>query len=93
LKVRDDATPINYDTGKESFTKLLVRTVSLARQHRFVIKDNLFHYDFFLNFEDNMVLKGHHVQQYLEMTQELYRLKALAPEMSSNPARIITLVK
>jgi hypothetical protein len=82
LRVWDDATPIGYDTGKEPspFAKVLVRTISLARQHRFVVKDNLFDYDFFLNFEDDMVVKGHHVQQYLEMTQELYRLRALAPE-------------
>jgi hypothetical protein len=84
LRVWDDATPIGYDTGKEPFTKLLVRDISLARQHRFVVKDNLFHYDFFLNFEDDMVIKGDHVQQYLEMTQELYRLRELAPETSLN---------
>jgi hypothetical protein len=84
LRVWDDASPINYDTGKEPFTKLLFRTISLARQHRFVVKDNLFEYDFFLNFEDDMVIKGGHVQQYLEMTQELYRLRELAPEISPN---------
>lgn len=85
LRVWDDASPINYDTGSNPFTKALVRTISLARQHRFVVKDNLFQYDFFLNFEDDMVIKGDHVQQYLEMTQELYRLRELAPETSNNP--------
>ena len=84
IRVWDDASPINYDTGTNPFTKLLVRTISLARQHRFVVKDNLFQYDFFLNFEDDMVLKGYHVQQYLEMTQQLYRLRELAPETSAN---------
>jgi hypothetical protein len=41
----DDATPLGYDTGKEPFRKMENRTLHLARQHRFVVKDRLLKYD------------------------------------------------
>ena len=76
----DDSTPLGYDTAKEPFEKLQNRTLHLARQHRFVIKDKLTEYDMFVCFEDDMLIKGHHVNHHRAVTAELKRLRDLAPE-------------
>jgi hypothetical protein len=82
VSVWNDATPLGYDTSKNDLTKASLenRTLHLARQHRFVIKDKLLEYDMFVNFEDDMVIKGEHVQHYMDVTQELRRLEELAPD-------------
>jgi hypothetical protein len=82
LQVWDTATPLGYklEDKKNNFTQDITR--ALARQHRFVIKDKFQHYDFFVNFEDDMVIKGDTVHQYIDVTQELYRLRAMAPEVA-----------
>ena len=65
LQVWDDATPIGYKLeNHHNHTDLVTR--GLARQHRFVIKDKLMEYNFFVNFEDDMLVKGEHVEQYLK---------------------------
>ena len=76
----DNSTPLGYDTGKEPFEKLENRTLHLSRQHRFVIKDKLTEYDMFVCFEDDMLIKGHHLDHYRAVTEELRRLRDLAPE-------------
>jgi hypothetical protein len=79
LEVWDDATPLGYKLETDhKHTDPVTR--GLARQHRYVIKDKLLDYDFFVVFEDDMLVKGDHVQQYLKMTDEISRLRALAPE-------------
>ncbi|EEC45615.1 predicted protein [Phaeodactylum tricornutum CCAP 1055/1] len=80
LDVWNDATPLGYDTGKNPFTKLENRTLHLARQHRFAIKDRLLEYDVFVNFEDDMVIKSSHVDHFVKVTKELLRLRELAPD-------------
>jgi hypothetical protein len=80
LQVWNDATPLGYVTDKDTFTKLVNRTEHLARQHRFVIKDKLPYYDIFVNFEDDMLIKGEHVKHFEAVTQELERLRTLAPD-------------
>jgi len=80
IGVWNDATPLGYDTGNEPFRKLENRTLHLARQHRFVIKDKLLDYDIFINFEDDMLIKGTHVQHFVAVTEELHRLRKAAPE-------------
>jgi len=80
LQVWNDATPLGYDTGKEPFTKLENRTLHLSRQHRFVIKDKLLHYDIFVNFEDDMLIKGEHVKHFVAVTNEIDRLREEAPD-------------
>jgi hypothetical protein len=82
LQIWDEATPLGYklEDTKHNFTQYVTR--ALARQHRFVIKDKLEYYDFFVNFEDDMLIKGESIQNYIEMTQELYRLRVLAPEVA-----------
>jgi hypothetical protein len=56
LRVWSDSAPMGYnveDIGKDT-ARIVRNTRALARQHRFVVKDNLFQYDFFLNFEDDV---------------------------------------
>jgi hypothetical protein len=84
LQVWDDATPIGYKLeDKKGINHTQQITRALARQHRFIIKDKLQYYDFFVNFEDDMLIKGQTVQHYADMTQELYRLREMAPEVAS----------
>lgn len=79
LQIWDDATPLGYDAPqKDDVIKPVTR--GLARQHRFVIKDKLFYYDFFTVFEDDMRITGGHIAHYLQMTEELNQLRAEAPE-------------
>jgi hypothetical protein len=80
LDVWNDATPIGYDTGSNKPNrKLENRTLHLARQHRFVIKEKLLQYDIFVVFEDDMLITGDHVDHYVAVTNELRRLEELAP--------------
>lgn len=82
LTVWDDASPISYDPGKRDQPDIKLRnnTLGLARQHRFVVRDNLFHYDLFMCFEDDMIVKGGIVQNHLEITKKLFKLRETAPE-------------
>ena len=80
LDVWSDATPLGYDTGQNPPQKLENRTLHLARQHRFVIKDKLPHYDIFVNFEDDMLIKSDHVDHFVKVTDELERLYEKAPD-------------
>ena len=43
----------------------------LARQHRYVVKDQLPYYDFFLAFEDDMRIQNHHVEYHQHWRQRL----------------------
>jgi hypothetical protein len=78
FQVWDDAAPLGYD-NRNSKNKVIDNTRALARQHRYVIKDKLFHYDIFLAFEDDMRITGPHVQHYLQMSAEIDRLRDQAP--------------
>ena len=85
LQVWDDAAPLSYNyirrvVNNSSRVGLRRNNLGFARQHRFVIKDNLWKYDFFVNFEDDMVVKGDHVRNYLQLLHELERLKRNAPD-------------
>jgi len=82
----DNAAPISYDPMKRDKpdAKLWKNTLGLARQHRFVVKDNLFDYDLFLNFEDDMILNADMVDNYLQMTKTLYKMRETAPDEVSD---------
>jgi hypothetical protein len=82
ITVWDEAAPFSYrgDQYDKPNAKMFENTIGLSRQHRFVVKDNLFHYDFFCNFEDDMIIKGDHIDNYIKMSRELYRLRELAPD-------------
>lgn len=79
LQVWDDACPLGYDK-RHNPNKIIPNTRTLARQHRYVIKDKLNHYDMFLAFEDDMRITGAHVKHYLQMSNELDRLHNEAPQ-------------
>ena len=80
LQYWDDATPLGYKLEDKRHLRLNNVTRALARQHRFVLKDKLPYYDVFVNFEDDMLIKGDAVQNYVELTQELFRLRDTAPD-------------
>lgn len=79
LQVWDDAMPIGYEIDdKSNRTRELSK--HLARQHRFVIKDKLLEYDFFIAMEDDMLIHADHVQHFRNMSQKLVQLRKVAPE-------------
>ena len=47
-------------------------TRGLSRQHRYVIKDKLLHYDTFINVEDDMLIHKEQVQHFVQMTNTIY---------------------
>lgn len=79
VQVWSDATPFGYEleTSKE---RIMPITRSLARQHRYVIKDYFPYYDIFLPFEDDMIIKGSQVKHFQQTTSVLERLRKQAPE-------------
>lgn len=84
LEVWDDAIPLGYGHGWKGPDKQIeLATHALARQHRFVIKDKLEHYDFFSAWEDDMVVTKDHIENFLEMTHELEELKKKATSTQS----------
>jgi hypothetical protein len=84
LEIWDDACPLGYDKRAHAGEILHDNTRTLARQHRYVIKDKLYHYDVFVPFEDDMRITGAHVQHYLDMSMELDRLTQQAPDTMSD---------
>lgn len=77
LQVWDDATPLGYPDSQKQTMELNTR--ALSRQHRFVIKDKLMEYDFFLSFEDDMRITGQHVQHFMNMSAQIKKLYDNAP--------------
>lgn len=72
LEIWDDACPVGYDRkGAFGTTKIQNNTRSLARQHRYVIKDKLPYYDLILAWEDDMRITAAHVQTFLEQSAAL----------------------
>lgn len=78
VQVWDDATPLGY-VLEDTADRIQLHTRGLSRQHRYVLKDKLPYYDLFLCFEDDMLLHGAHVDQYWDMTNELFQLRQTAP--------------
>lgn len=80
IEIWDDATPLGYklEDKRHNYTQSITR--ALARQHRFVIKDKFPYYDHFVVFEDDMLITGEAVRNYIEVTDELSRLRRAAPE-------------
>jgi len=84
LEVWSDAIPYDYDllgrVGSKFSDRLYPVGRTLARQHRFVVRDKLFHYDLFLAFEDDMRITGDHIEHHLWLNSELDRLRQEAPD-------------
>jgi hypothetical protein len=87
LQIWEDATPLGYASESSDSKIQLIQPITraLSRQHRYIINDKLLHYDVFLNFEDDMIVRGPHVHHYLNKTNELYRLRQGAPKILTNP--------
>merc|ERR1712232_1146088 len=82
LEIWDDAIPLGYDDpGKNAIIKI---KRSLTRQHRFVVKDKIDHYDLFCAFEDDMLVTGSHVNHFLMMNEQLKKMRNEAPETLVN---------
>lgn len=79
IMIWDEATPIGYAVVEKATKRVQEITRALARQHRYVIKDRFLEHDLFVNFEDDMVIKGVHLQQYWAMTNRIYDLRFSAP--------------
>ena len=58
-------------TAPQHQTRLRLSMMSLARQHRYVLKDKVPYYDFFVSMEDDMMVKESHVQHHRSMMQQL----------------------
>lgn len=91
LQVWDDACPLGYDpplysknVKKDHQYLLLNNTRTLARQHRYVVRDKLPYYDLFLAFEDDMRITASHLQHYIATSQALNILRQQAAQQ--NPA-------
>ena len=83
----DDATPLGYKLEARRDFHIQHITRALARQHRFVIKEKFLNYDFFVAFEDDMLVKGELVTQNLKISRELARLEKLAPTETTKRVR------
>lgn len=84
LQIWDDATPLGYEIDDKS-KQIKLLSKHLARQHRFVVKDKLFEYDFFIAMEDDMLIHGQHVQHFVKMSKQLAVLREAAPENVTVP--------
>lgn len=87
IEIWNDATPFDILPLKDN-TKRRMKQIpkALSRQHRFVIKDKLFAYDFFVAMEDDMLVLGEHVQYHLQVTHRIHKLRTEAPDTVAVPA-------
>ena len=76
----DDALPLSYEPQSKK-EPLKPNTRALARQHRYVVRDKLEYYDMFVAFEDDMLVRGHHVHHFWQLSLEIERLRIMAPEI------------
>jgi hypothetical protein len=85
LQIWDDACPLGYDPPLPRQSPLLDPTAqqfalqnntrSLARQHRYIVRDYLLEYDFFIAMEDDMRVTADHVLHFAEMSHALLALQ------------------
>jgi hypothetical protein len=77
LEVWNEAKPANYDYISLGHRKAYLSEMDkiLARQHRYVVKDKLPYYDFFLAFEDDMLITKTHIDYHISVMDELERYK------------------
>ena len=82
LEFWDEAAPLFYDYQKGRLLNegkaLSNHTRGLSRQHRFVVKDKLLQYDYFIAMEDDMLIHGSQMQNYIDVTNHLYQLRITA---------------
>jgi len=83
LEVWDDAIPYYYvkkfnQQLKRPDQAIEIAPHGLSRQHRFVVKDKLMEYDFFIAFEDDIRITADHVVNFLEMSTQIDRMRRAA---------------
>ncbi|KAL7565315.1 hypothetical protein ACA910_014600 [Epithemia clementina (nom. ined.)] len=83
----NEAASFLYNKKATRGSTITMVTRSLARQHRYVIKDLFDQCDMYVAFEDDMLIKGTHVQNYYQLTQHLYQLRSKAPKTLPTLAR------
>ena len=93
LEVWTDATPLYYVKRHNQKLKSPDQAVELAphglsRQHRYVVRDKLMEYDFFLAFEDDMRITADHVVNFLEMSVDIDRAVREAGDSPDGKARV-----
>ena len=87
LEVWTDAIPFYYAKKFNQQLKRPDQSIELAshglsRQHRFVVRDKIMDYDFFVAFEDDMRITADHVLNFLEMSAEIDRARRDADQSS-----------
>ncbi|KAL7545593.1 hypothetical protein ACHAWF_008941 [Thalassiosira exigua] len=93
LEVWTDATPYYYVKKWNQELKRADQTIELAphglsRQHRYVVRDKLMEYDFFLAFEDDMRITADHVVNFLEMSAHIDQARRAAESSLDGKARV-----
>lgn len=91
LQVWNQATPIHYEflasQNDPPIPYLSEASRMLARQHRYVVRDKLPYYDFFMAWEDDMLITKSHIDYYLEFQDDINQLKkSNHPISTSDPS-------
>lgn len=86
LEIWESAIPVDY-AYEDDATKIKRYNMLLARQHRYVLADKLEQYDFFSVWEEDMLVKSHHIEHFLKVSKEIDRLKEEAKQnnVANNP--------
>ena len=82
LEVWEDAIPLYYtlesgiSNNKQPKSDQAIGNgdIGLSRQHRYVLRDKLQYYDFFVAFEDDMRVTANHVLEFLELSNDIHQL-------------------
>lgn len=92
LEVWEDAIPLFYANSFNKRPKddqaLILGDHALSRQHRFVLRDKLQYYDFFVCFEDDMKVTADHVLNFLELSDNIHQLYNQALSSEDQLARV-----
>jgi len=89
LEIWEDAIPLfyqnSYNKRPKSDQAIIPGAHGLSRQHRYVLRDKLQYYDFFVCFEDDMRVTADHVLEFLETSHDIYQLydDSMASSLSS----------
>mmetsp|Transcript_32153 Transcript_32153/g.46839 ORF Transcript_32153/g.46839 Transcript_32153/m.46839 type:complete len:565 (-) Transcript_32153:72-1766(-) len=94
LEVWEDAMPLYYKRKRlaqrepEKDQVLELASHGLSRQHRYVVKDKLYEYDFFACFEDDMRVTSDHMMNFLEMSSQIESLIHTAEKNQDEKAHV-----
>jgi hypothetical protein len=90
--VWDGACPLGYSHDDDR--TLRENCHALARQHRYVIKDQLLQHDVFIALDDTVRVTARHVQQYLRLSHELedWRSAVSGPVLGTDGAVTTTVL-